>query len=83
MPSHHDVRRSDVDLNRLGAVLAVAHGRELRDFASLLLERLGPRTLQSLAPVAEIIHGAPIRFSDPARFSFAHGGKAAIPFPSR
>ena len=82
MPSHHDVRAKDVDLKRLGAVLAVAHEQDLRDFASLLLvEGLGPRTLQSLALVAEVVHGAPSRFSDPARFSFAHGGKDGHPFP--
>jgi hypothetical protein len=82
MPRHHDVRAQDVDLKRLGAVLAVAYEREFRDFASLLLlENLGPRTLQSLALVAEVVHGAPSRFSDPARFSFAHGGKDGHPFP--
>jgi hypothetical protein len=82
MPEHHDVRARDVDLKRLGAVLAVAHERDLRDFASLLLvEGLGPRTLQSLALIAEVVHGAPARFSDPARFSFAHGGKDGHPFP--
>ncbi len=82
MPAHHEVRARDVDLKRLGAVLAVAHEQELRDFASLLLvEGLGPRTLQSLALIAEVVHGAPARFSDPARFSFAHGGKDGHPFP--
>jgi hypothetical protein len=82
MPTHHDVRAEDVDLRRLGAVLALAHERELNDFASLLLvETLGPRTLQSLALIAEVVHGAPGRFSDPARFSFAHGGKDGHPFP--
>ena len=82
MPAHHDVRPSDVDLKRLGAVLAVAYDRGLHDFAELLLlEKLGPRTLQSLALVAEVIHGTPIRFDDPARFSFAHGGKDGHPFP--
>ena len=82
MPSHHGVRSENVDLKRLGAVLAVAHDRDLRDFASLLLlENLGPRTLQSLALIAEVIHGTPTRFSDPARFSFAHGGKDGHPFP--
>jgi hypothetical protein len=82
MPAHHDVRRADVHARRLGAVLALAHERELRDFASfLLLEQLGPRTLQSLALVAEVVHGAPTRFEDPARFSFAHGGKDGHPFP--
>jgi len=81
-PRHHDVRAEDVDLKRLGAVLAVAYERDLRDFASLLLvENLGPRTLQSLALVAEVVHGTPTRFSDPARFSFAHGGKDGHPFP--
>jgi len=81
-PRHHDVRAEDVDLKRLGAVLAAAYAREFRDFASLLLlENLGPRTLQSLALIAEVVHGAPTRFSDPARFSFAHGGKDGHPFP--
>lgn len=82
MPAHHDVRPADVDARRLGTVLALAYEREFRDFASLLLlETLGPRTLQSLALLAEVIHGAPTRFSDPARFSFAHGGKDGHPFP--
>ncbi len=81
-PRHHEVRAEDIDLKRLGAVLAVAYDREFRDFASLLLlENLGPRTLQSLAIIAEVVHGAPSRFSDPARFSFALGGKDRHPFP--
>jgi hypothetical protein len=82
MPDHHEVRSHDVDLKRLGAVLAVAYERDLHDFAELLLlEKLGPRTLQSLALVAEVVHGVPSRFNDPARFSFAHGGKDGHPFP--
>jgi hypothetical protein len=82
MPAHHEVRASNIDLKRLGAVLAVAYDRDLHDFAEmLLLENLGPRTLQSLALVAEVVHGAPSRFDDPARFSFAHGGKDRHPFP--
>ncbi|HKO95973.1 MAG TPA: DUF763 domain-containing protein [Pyrinomonadaceae bacterium] len=82
LPRHHDVKEQDVDTKRLGAVLAVAYERGLHDFAELvLLEKLGPRTLQSLALVAEVVHGTPSRFSDPARFSFAHGGKDGHPFP--
>ncbi len=82
MPTHHEVRAEDVDLKRLGSVLAVAYERELRGFADLLLvENVGPRTLQTLALVAEVIHGTPVRFSDPARFSFALGGKDRHPFP--
>ena len=82
LPRHHDVRAANVDLKRLGAVLAVAYEREFRNFASLLLlENLGPRTLQTLALVAEVIHGAPNRFDDPARLSFSLGGKDRHPFP--
>src|SRR5205085_341809 len=78
----HEVGRHCVDLKRLGAVLLTAYERNLSDFASaLLLEKLGPRTLQSLALVAEVIHGTPTRFRDPARFAFAHGGKDRHPFP--
>jgi uncharacterized protein len=82
MPAHHDVRTEDVNLKRLGAMLVLAHERDLRDFESLLLlEGVGPRTVQSLALVSEVMHGAPSRFEDPARFSFAHGGKDGHPFP--
>ena len=82
LPAHHEVRAENIDLKRLGAVLAVAYERDLHQFAELLLlEKLGPRTLQSLALIAEVVHGAPSRFTDPARFSFAHGGKDGHPFP--
>lgn len=82
MPAHHDVKAKDVDLKRLGSVLAVAYEKEGLDMESLLLlEGLGPRTLQSLVLVSEVIHGTPSRFEDPARFSFAHGGKDGHPFP--
>jgi hypothetical protein len=82
MDRQHEVGRHCVDLKRLGAVLLTAYERNLSDFASaLLLEKLGPRTLQSLALVAEVIHGTPTRFRDPARFAFAHGGKDRHPFP--
>ena len=82
MPDHHDVRAEDVDLKRLGSVLATAYESDNKDFESLLLTPgLGPRTLQSLTLVSEVIYGTPSRFTDPARFSFAHGGKDGHPFP--
>ncbi len=82
MPNHHDVRSGDVDLKRLGTVLWLAHDKQPKDFEELLLlEGVGPRTVQSLALVSEVIHGTPSRFKDPARFSFAHGGKDGHPFP--
>ena len=82
MPAHHDVQAKDVDLKRLGSILALAHDTDLSNFEELLLLKgVGPRTLQSLTLVSEVIHGTPSRFTDPARFSFAHGGKDGHPFP--
>lgn len=82
LPEHHDVRVEDVNLKRLGAALVLAHETDISDMESLLLlQGVGPRTIQSLTLVSEVIHGTPSRFSDPARFSFAHGGKDGHPFP--
>lgn len=82
MPAHHDVRPENINRKRLGAVLAAAYDRQFKDFTdALLLDGVGPRTIQALALVAEVIYGAPARFSDPARFSFAHGGKDGHPAP--
>jgi uncharacterized protein len=82
MPEHHDVRPSDVHARRLYGNLAAAADRAPADFADLLLTPgVGARTVRALAMVAEVVHGAPYRFSDPARFSFAHGGKDRHPFP--
>jgi hypothetical protein len=82
MPAHHEVRTSDVFLRRLHGTLAAAAERGPVDFPDLLLTPgVGARTVQSLAMVAEIVHGAPYRFQDPARFSLAHGGKDRHPYP--
>jgi len=82
MPAHHDVRVEDVNMKRLGAMLWTTHENKPEDFEELLLLKgMGPRALQSLALVSEVIYGTPTRFEDPARFSFAHGGKDGHPFP--
>ncbi len=82
LPGHHEVTGNDVVLRRLHGALAAAHERGPVDFAQLLLTPgVGARTVRALAQVAEVIHGAPSRFSDPARFSYAHGGKDGHPFP--
>lgn len=82
MPAHHDVRASDVIARRLHGTLAAAADRGPKDFPDLLLTPgVGARTVAALAMVAEVVHGAPCRFADPARFSFAHGGKDRHPFP--
>ncbi len=78
----HAIRQRDVDSGRLGAVMALAYEKQYREFVdALLLPGMGPRTLQALALVSEVIYGAPSRFTDPARFAFAHGGKDGHPFP--
>jgi len=82
MPNRHQVLSEDINLKRLGTALWLAHENRPKDFEDLLLlEGVGPRTVQSLALVSEVIHGTPSRFKDPARFSFAHGGKDGHPFP--
>lgn len=82
LPNHHEVKAKDIDLKRLGAMLWLTHEKQPADFEELLLlEGMGPRTLQSMALVSEVIYGTPSRFKDPARFSFAHGGKDGHPFP--
>lgn len=82
MPDHHDVRSTDVIARRLHGNLAAAADRGPTDFSELLLvPGVGARTVRALAMVAEVVHGAPCRFSDPARFSIAHGGKDRHPYP--
>lgn len=82
MPADHRVSASDVSMRRLRGTLAAAAERGPRDFSELLLTPgVGARTVESLALVAEVVHGAPSRFSDPARFAYAHGGKDGHPFP--
>ncbi|MGJ4946051.1 DUF763 domain-containing protein [Bradyrhizobium sp. HKCCYLS1011] len=82
MPAHHDVRPKDVFARRLHGTLAAAAERGPLDFPELLLTPgVGARTVRSLAMVAEVVHGAPYRFADPARFSLAHGGKDRHPYP--
>jgi len=82
LPAHHDVRANDVHLRRLHGNLAAAAERGPIDFPDLLLTPgVGARTVRALALVAEVLHGTPCRFDDPARFSLAHGGKDRHPFP--
>ena len=82
LPVHHKVKESDFDIKRLGAILALAQETDIENFEDLLiLKGLGPKTLRSLTLISEVIHGTPSRFEDPARFSFAHGGKDGHPYP--
>ncbi|MCS5650344.1 MAG: DUF763 domain-containing protein, partial [Dehalococcoidia bacterium] len=82
LPNRHDVRESDVNMKRLGSVLNMAYEQGVDNFEDLLmLKGVGPRTIKSLALVSEVVHGDSSRFDDPARFSFAVGGKDGRPHP--
>ncbi|MCA9545329.1 MAG: DUF763 domain-containing protein, partial [Myxococcales bacterium] len=82
LPADHAVHARHIDERRFHATLAAAAKADPADFEALLLTPgLGARTLEALALVSEVIHGAPSRFSDPARFALAHGGKDGHPFP--
>ena len=82
LPDRHDVRKDDVNLTRLGSVLNLAYNRDVENFDELvLMHGVGPRTLKALAMASEVIHGDATRFEDPARFSFAVGGKDGRPYP--
>ncbi len=47
----------------------------------LSLKGVGPKTIRALALTAEVIYGAKASYEDPARYSFAHGGKDLVPYP--
>ena len=82
MPNRHDVREEDVNMTRLGSVLNMAYNSDIENFEDLVMMKgVGPRTLKSLAMVSEVVHGDASRFEDPARFSFAIGGKDGRPHP--
>ncbi len=82
MPNRHDVREQDINMTRLGSVLNMAYNSDIDNFEDLIMMKgVGPRTLKSLAMVSEVVHGDASRFEDPARFSFAIGGKDGRPYP--
>ena len=82
LPNRHDVRKEDINMNRLASVLDLAYNRDIEKFEDLIdLKGVGPRTLKALAMASEVIHGDATRFDDPARFAFAVGGKDGRPHP--
>jgi hypothetical protein len=82
MPRRHAVLVSDVNPAYLEKILLKTYDRAPENFETLLgMEGVGGRTLRALALVSEIIYGTPASTRDPARFSFAHGGKDGFPYP--
>lgn len=82
LPERHDIRPVDVRAERLRTVLLKTYERQPEDFERLLgIEGVGPKTIRALSLLSELIYGKPPSYRDPARFSFAHGGKDGTPFP--
>ena len=82
MPRRHAVLIADVNPQYLERILLKTYERSPEDFETLLgMEGVGGRTLRALALTSEIIYGTPASTRDPARFSFAHGGKDGFPYP--
>ncbi len=82
MPRRHWVRSADINPKYLHKILLKTYEQAPTDFESLLgIQGVGPKTLRALALTAELIYGTQTSVRDPARFSFAHGGKDGTPFP--
>ena len=82
MPRRHWVRHEDIDPRYLKKILLKTYEQAPADFQSLLsIQGVGAKTLRALALTAELIYGTPTSVRDPARFSFAHGGKDGTPYP--
>ncbi len=82
LPRRHEIIVQDIHPDRLYSIFVHAYERQPEDFVTLLgMEGVGGKTLQALSLISEIIYGVRASFRDPARFSFAHGGKDGFPYP--
>jgi hypothetical protein len=82
LPRQHEVSLSQINPDRLEKIFLKTYERQPEDFETLLgLPGVGPKTLRALSLIAELVHGVPTSLRDPARFSFAHGGKDGHPYP--
>lgn len=82
MTKRHNIIKTDINPKRIYKTLLTTYERQPEDFESLLgIHGVGPKTIRALSMVSELIYGSPPSYTDPARFSFAHGGKDGTPFP--
>lgn len=82
LPSHHHVDVHDIHPDRLYKIFTKTYESAPKNFESLLgIEGVGPKTIRSLALVSELVYGKSPSFTDPVRYSFAHGGKDGHPYP--
>jgi hypothetical protein len=82
LPRRHYISVQDIHPDRLSKGLVVIYERQPKGFEELLsIDGVGPKTVRALSLISELVYGAPPSFRDPARYSFAHGGKDGYPFP--
>ena len=82
LPRRHEVTADDINPKRLYKIFLSTYEKRPKDFEALLTAKgVGPKTLRALTLIAEVIYGTNASFTDPARFSFAHGGKDGHPYP--
>ena len=82
LPKRHDIRMTDIEVKRLSKIFQSTYEEKPENFEDLIaMPGVGPKTVRSLALISELIYSTPYSIKDPARFSFAHGGKDGIPFP--
>jgi len=77
----HPILKEKIDFKRVKNVLLKSNLRDSLSFIDLLKTKIGPKTIRALSLIAEIIYGAPASWKDPARYTFAHGGKDGTPYP--
>ncbi|NOZ68389.1 MAG: DUF763 domain-containing protein [Deferribacteres bacterium] len=82
LAKRHNITGADINPARIRGTLVRTYERQPEDFETLLaIQGVGPKTIRALSLVSELIYGNPPSYSDPARYSFAHGGKDGTPFP--
>jgi len=82
LPTHHQILTSDLHPDSLRKIILSAYERQPQDFEQLLgLSGVGAKTIRALSLISELVHGVAPSYRDPARYSFAHGGKDGIPYP--
>jgi len=82
LPEHHYLSTADLHPDSLSKILLSTYERQPEDFETLLgLPGVGARTIRALSLISELVYGVPPSYRDPARYSFAHGGKDGIPYP--
>ncbi len=82
LPKRHPIEPRDIHPDRLSKILLATYERQPQNFEQLLaFEGVGAKTLRALSLLSEIVYDVPVSLRDPARYSFAHGGKDGFPYP--